>query len=173
MIEINYVHSTADQPDIYLKDHTEDGIGMYGDPKGPITAEFLGLVKYNGQDYLLGRTTLAFNHDSNYEGKITARHAMVNKTEQGIDKDIFIDMEEDEYTKNIEEQLSTIDKEERITNLSLLNMSNNLGLEVLPYGSMIQDGKVTAIGIKHQPYAYIEMCRKTEEEEKEEIGKIH
>lgn len=171
MIEINYVHSMSNQPDIYLKNHTEDGIGMYGDPKGPITAEFLGLVKYNGQEYLLGRTTLAFNRDPNYEGKITVRHAMVNKTEQGIDKDIFIDMEEDEYTKNIEEQLSTIDQEEKITNVSLLKMSNNLGFEVIPYGSMIQDGKVTAVGIQHQPYVYIEMCRK--EEPKEEKGKAY
>ena len=171
MVKINYVHSMADQPDIYLKTHTEDGIGMYGEPIGPVSAEYLGLVKYNGQKYLIGRTDLAFRDDPEYIGKITVRRAMVNKTEYGADKDIFIDMDENgenEDTKNIEEQLSKIDKEEKITNLTLLHMADNLGLEVLPYGSMIQADFVKAISIKHQAYVYIEMCRKDEKTTQEE-----
>ena len=171
MIEINYMHSMADQPDIYLKNHTDDGIGMYNEPKGPVTAEFLGLVKYEGQDYLIGRTTQAFNHDSDYEGKITVRHAMFNKTDRDIDKDIFIDIEEDEYTKKLEEKLTDLDKTERITNASIRHMSEDLNLELLPYGRAMHDGTVNAISIKHQAYAYIEMCRKEEQLPENEVIK--
>lgn len=163
MIEINYMHSMADHPDIYLKNYTDDGIGMYNEPKGPVTAEFLGLVKYEGQDYLIGRTTQAFKNDPDCEGKITVRHAMFNKTEQDIDKDIFIDMEEDEYTKKLEEKLTDLDKNEKITNVSIRHMADDLDLELLPYGRTMHDGTINAISIKHQAYVYIEMCRKEED----------
>ena len=166
MIEINYVHSLADQPDIYLKNHTDDGIGMYGDPIGPVRAEFLGYVDYEGQKYLIGRTTEAFNNDPNYIGKITVRHAMVNKTEQGLDKDMFIDMEEDDNTRKLEHDLREEDQKVKLTNVSMLHRTGEPKLEVLPYGSMLQADTVTAIGIRHVPYVYVEMCRKEEELER-------
>ena len=85
-----------------------EAMGMDPLSIGPIEGEFLGVIKEDNKDYLITRTTLAFNNDPEYIGKITARHVIAEYVPDHMSF-IYIDMEEDENSRNIE---TILNKEE-------------------------------------------------------------
>ena len=136
MKTVNYFYDLSDIP-------REKGIekGMTGKEEGPISAEFLGIIKYNGdgEDYLITRTTKAYNDDPNYIGKITARRVLAYESFDNIT--ILIDVTEDENTNTVENQFK--DKEHpEVTFKNLINKN---------YDNIIEDKDtltVTAINKK-------------------------
>ena len=67
---VNYRYDLSDKP---------EGIGISEEIQyGPISAELLGIIKFNGnnEDYLICRTKEAVNNDSNYINRLTARRVM-------------------------------------------------------------------------------------------------
>ena len=132
MKTVNYYYDFSDLP-------KEKGIekGITGIEEGPISAEFLGIIRYNGdgQDYLITRTTQAFNDDPNYIGKLTARRVI--SYDSFDDVVMLIDGPEDENTRKIENQFEAYDYPERAIK-SIINHA---------YDSTIEEDtlKVTAI----------------------------
>ena len=99
MTKVNYGFDISNNPVGAFQ-----GIGINSIPEGPVEADFIGIIRHEGEDYLIGRTTLAFKDDPNYLGKITARRATANIYPDGTGQ-IFLDIEENDKTKNIEEIL--------------------------------------------------------------------
>lgn len=87
-----------------------EAMGMDPLSLGPIEGEFLGIIKEDGEDYLITRTTLAFNDDPEYLGKITARHVIAEYAPGHMAK-IYIDMDTDNKTMAIEEALNKSEAE--------------------------------------------------------------
>ncbi len=101
MKKVNYGFDISDNPVGAF-----EGIGIQSKPEGPVEADFLGIINYEGEDYLIGRTTLAFKDDPNYLGKITARRATASIYPDGTGT-IFLDMNENNKTRKIEEVLES------------------------------------------------------------------
>ncbi len=131
-------------------------MGMNQSPVGPVTGEFLGLIRDNGQDYLIARTTLAFKDDPNYVGKITARHAVVEKFPDGSGN-IYMDVEEDNKTRNIEEALMQVEKTEnrKITEEVLRTKADKR------FDSVIDKEELVAVSISHELFTKKEMVVET------------
>ena len=87
-----------------------EAIGMDPLSLGPVEGEFLGIIKEDGEDYLITRTTLAFHDDPEYLGKITDRHVIAEYAPGHISK-IYIDMDTDNKTMAIEEALNKSEAE--------------------------------------------------------------
>ena len=105
---VNYYHDFSKMPEQIGKEE-----GMKENKEGPKSAELLGIIRYNkdGYDYLITKTTEAFNDDSNYIGKLTARRVI--SYDSFGDIVILIDGTEDEKTRDIENQLETYEYPER------------------------------------------------------------
>ena len=131
-------------------------MGMNQIPVGPVSGEFLGLIRDNGQDYLIARTTLAFKDDPNYVGKITARHAVVEKYSDGSGN-IYMDIEEDDKTRNIEEALTQMEKSEnrKITEELLRPKTDKR------FDSVINREELVAVAINHDLFQKKEMVVET------------
>ena len=123
---VNYRYDLSDKP---------EGIGISEEIQyGPISAELLGIIKFNGnnEDYLICRTKEAVNNDSNYINRLTARRVM------GYDSSLFIDSSEDETTRLIEDQFK--DKEHpEVTIKPLINKG---------YDSFIESDSITVTAIR-------------------------
>lgn len=137
MKTVNYYYDFSDLP-------KEKGIekGITGIEEGPISAEFLGIIRYNGdgQDYLITRTTKAYNDDPKYVGKLTARRVV--GYESFDDKPIFIDATEDDNTKIIEDQFESKEHPE----VALKNLINK------NYDSIIDDDVLTVTAINKKAF---------------------
>ena len=84
-----------------------EGIGINEKTEGPVTAEFLGIIRHNdGEDYLIGRTIMAFKDDPNYIGKITARRATAEIYPDGTGT-IFLDINENDTTRKLEKEYNS------------------------------------------------------------------
>lgn len=127
-------------------------MGINETPVGPVTGEFLGLIRDNGQDYLIARTTLAFKEDPNYTGKIIVRHATVEKYPDGSGN-IYLDVEEDEKTRNLENGLAQQEKTDnkKITAESLDSKRDKR------FDSVISGEEIVAVSISHELFEKKEM----------------
>lgn len=127
-------------------------MGMNETPVGPVEGEFLGLIRDNGQDYLVARTTLAFKDDPNYLGKITVRHATVEKFPDGTGN-IYLDAEEDKKTIDLENGLIRQEKDEnrKITEKLLESKRDKR------FDSVIDGEELVAVSISHELFEKKEM----------------
>lgn len=114
-----------------------EGIGINDKTEGPVTAEFLGIIRYEGEDYLIGRTTMAFKNDPNYIGKITARRATADIYPNGSGT-IFLDINENDTTRKLEKDFNS----KNTTTESLSSMINHR------YDSVVQGEEIYATSIK-------------------------
>ena len=157
---IDYGHDTSNNPV-----GSFDGIGINEIPEGAITGEFLGIVRLNDKDFLIGRTTMAFKEDPKYIGKITARQAIVEKYPDGSGT-IFIDIEENSETRAMEEVLS--DKEKRegfiLTEEKLRPIANK------KYDSVVSGNELTATAIRHDIFQKKLMLEEKMENEAKAAG---
>jgi hypothetical protein len=96
---INYRYDISDKPVA-----TGQANGLTGKMEGPVEGDFLGIIRHNGEDYLVARTTKALGDDSCI-GKITVRRATVEIYPDNTGS-IFLDINENEITKEMEEGLS-------------------------------------------------------------------
>ena len=131
-------------------------MGMNTFAEGPVTGEFLGVIRDNGQNYLISRTTLAFKDDPNYVGKITARHATIEQftdTNGETYSNIYIDAEEDNKTRNIEEALNQMEKSEnrKITEELLRPKCDKR------FDAVINKEELMAVAINHELFEKKEM----------------
>ena len=136
-----------------------EGIGINPLSEGPITAEFLGIIDYDGEDYLIGRTTLAFKDDPNYLGKITARRATAEIYPDGTGT-VFIDMDENDKTRKIEEVLNEKDIKEGTLN-KIVNHR---------YDSVIDGNEITATAIKTEVFDKKKMVNDTLDGHLDKVG---
>lgn len=129
---------------------------------GPTEGEFIGIIKEDNEDYLIARTIKAFNEDPEYIGKITARHVIAEYVPDDTMSNIYIDMEEDNKTRTIEEALNMKDKERKITEKVLENVINRKYNDVIKSASMsiprrdennsevIYDQEIYVVSIDHE-----------------------
>ena len=75
------------------------GIGMYTQAFGPITGEFIGIVRLDEEDYLIARTISAFKDDPKYLDKIIVRNVFPDK----YNNKLLIDRENNYKCKRMEE----------------------------------------------------------------------
>ena len=99
MTKVNYGFDISNNPVGSFQ-----GIGINSIPEGPVEAELIGIIRHEGEDYLIGRTTLAFKDDPNYLGKITVRRATVSIYPDGAGQ-IFLDIAESDKTRFMEETI--------------------------------------------------------------------
>ena len=133
-----------------------EGIGIKNKPEGAVSGEFLGIIKLSGEDYLIGRTTLAFGNNPEYIGKITARRAAARKYKDGSGI-IFLDMDESDKTKAIEEVL----EEKHATEGSLKSLANN------EFDSLVGGEEVIATSVPHDVFERIKMVEAVNSKEEE------
>ena len=114
-----------------------EGLGINEKTEGPVTADFLGIIKYSGEDYLIGRTTMAFKDDPRYLGKITARRATAEIYPDGTGT-IFLDINENDTTRKLEEEFNS----KNTTTESLSSMINHR------YDSVTMGDEITATSIR-------------------------
>ena len=123
MKTVYYYHDFSERPEQIGKEE-----GMKENNEGPKSAELLGIIRYNGdgQDYLITRTTQAFNDDPNYIGKLTARRVISYDSFDNVV--ILIDGTEDENTRKIENQFEAYEYPER-TIKSIINHAYDSTIE--------------------------------------------
>lgn len=100
MSKIKYRYDISDAPV-----PTGQGNGIAEEIGCPIEADFLGIIKHNGEDYLVSRTIKTLG-DNDSIGKVTVRRATAEIYPDGTGS-IFLDINENEITKTMEEGLST------------------------------------------------------------------
>jgi len=157
MKKVDYGFDMADEPIGMF-----EGIGISSEPVGAIAGEFLGVVSLKGEDYLIGRTTIAFKDDPEYLGKITARRATAKKYEDGSGI-IFLDMEESKETKAIEEIFSA----RNVTEESLRSLANP------EYDSLIDRDEIMATAIRHDVFEKKKMTSELDKKISEIVNKTY
>ncbi|MBR5369894.1 MAG: hypothetical protein IK137_01165 [Bacilli bacterium] len=139
---------------------------------GPVAGELIGIITKENQDYLITRTTLAFNDDPDYLDKITVKPVIVEYVSGSL-PNIYIDMEFDIKAKGMEEVLNEKDKTERITSKALEKIINRKYDEAIKEGSMtiskkgendeiVFDEEIKVVAIEHNIF----------EKKKENISKL-
>ncbi len=132
-----------------------EGMGIKNKPEGPVDGEFLGIIRLADEDYLIGRTTMAFGNDPKYIGKITARRATARKYKDGSGI-IFLDMDESDRTKAIEEVL----EEKNATEEKIKSLVNR------DYDSLISNSdEIITTSIKHEVFERIKMLEEVKSKE--------
>ena len=153
MKKVNYGFDISDNPVGAF-----EGIGINNISKGPVEAEFLGIIRHEDEDYLIGRTTLAFKNDPNYLGKITARRATVAIYPDGAGQ-IFLDINEDDNTRHIEKVLNQF---------GVKDIENKINHR---YDSVIDEPEIYATAIKTEVFEKKKMVNNTFDSHMDRIGK--
>lgn len=143
---INYYHDTSYSPQGTCK---EKGINLEKN-KGPIKGEFLGLINdVEGNNFIIGRTIQAYDNDINYIGKIVVRRVLIE--DDGLEKILYLNGEEDRYTHALEKQFSELEK--RGTKLTEKNFKIYANKK---YNDIIEKDNITAIAISSLVFTWKE-----------------
>lgn len=158
MKKVDYGYNMSDEPLAMF-----EGIGISNVPEGAVEGEYLGVIEREGEDYLISRTTMAFKDDPNYIGKITARRALAEVHSDGSGV-IFIDVDENEKTRDIEMALNSRDVQkgdfERIVSRG--------------FDSLIANDEIYAIAIKHEVFERKKMLTESSKSDfVDEMGKTY
>jgi len=155
---INYRYDISNEPV-----PAGQGNGLTGEKEGPIEAEFLGIIKHNGEDYLVARTTKALG-DNSCVGKITVRRATVAIYPDNTGN-IFLDINENNITKSMEEALST----RTLNNESLSNKINHRYDEVIN-DMLRRENELVATSIKTEIFEKKKMVNDTLDGHLDKVG---
>jgi hypothetical protein len=85
---------------------TFEGIGLAGEARGPVSAEFIDVVRLNNCDYLITRITETFKNSENEIGKIDVRRAFADLFPDGS-AIMYLDQNHSADCFKLEELLNT------------------------------------------------------------------
>ena len=132
-----------------------EGIGFNmrenGKCVGPVTGEYLGVVRISSDDYLIARTKEAFANDENYVGNTCVRRALADLYPDGSGI-LFIDQETDHMCRQLE-RLFDHEKTRELMD-SGIDAKRICGGDIPPFAfeCVTRGDKVFATAIEHDAF---------------------
>lgn len=123
-----------------------------GLPTGAIEAEYIGIISFEGDNFIITKAISCFNNSEDKEGQILVREGIPNIYSDGSGN-IFLDQTQNESCSYLEQILNTPDIKRELENGVDVNYLTNTSIPLPSITNLIDNGNMLSmIAIQHEVF---------------------